>query len=339
MKKRTVYLLSIAIILLCLANVFLLVWNLRGRELFGGTHGKSEDSQCVNVLIVGDSIGAGDCIDNAQAKWDLQLQEWLESEYHVTCRMTNVSMGGNSSYAGYGRVAALQDGVDYDLAILCYGQNDAPDSFQENYESIIVALRDKYPGIKLISILESAQLEYTDKMKTIQKLCAYYDIPVADTIAAFEQSGYAYEDLTVDGTHPNQIGAGIYFDVVSDIIRKEADKEISSAWTYDVKNAGYFPVEDFKRVDDYTWKVKCGPLKGRIGLYRYYAEGSHKIIVRLDDRQELVEESAWGYEFKQAHFYEMSSDTYEIQESITVVFDSKESADDFLGLLVTDVKK
>ena len=61
--------------------------------------------------------------------------------------------------------------------------------------------------------------------------------------------------------------------------------------------------------------------------------------MRLDDRQELVEESAWGYGFKQAHFYEMSSDTYEIQESITVVFDSKESADDFLGLLVTDVKK
>lgn len=34
-----------------------------------------------------------------------------------------------------------------------------------------------------------------------------------------------------------------------------------------------------------------------------------------------------------------SSDTYEIQESITVVFDSKEAADDFLGLIVTDVKK
>ena len=146
-KKKTVYLVSIVIIFLCVANAFLLVWNLRGKELFGETHGKSDDSHCMNVLIVGDSIGAGDCIDNAQAKWDIQLQEWLEREYHVTCRMTNVSMGGNSSYAGYGRVAALQEGVDYDLAILCYGQNDAPDSFLENYESIIVALREKYPGI------------------------------------------------------------------------------------------------------------------------------------------------------------------------------------------------
>ena len=34
-----------------------------------------------------------------------------------------------------------------------------------------------------------------------------------------------------------------------------------------------------------------------------------------------------------------SSDTYEIQESITVEFDSKDAADDFLGLIVTDVKK
>ena len=49
MKKRTVYLLSIVIILLCVANAFLLVWNLWGRELFGGTVGKSDNSQCVNV--------------------------------------------------------------------------------------------------------------------------------------------------------------------------------------------------------------------------------------------------------------------------------------------------
>ena len=34
-----------------------------------------------------------------------------------------------------------------------------------------------------------------------------------------------------------------------------------------------------------------------------------------------------------------SSDTYEIEESITVVFDSKEAEDDFLDLIVTDVKK
>lgn len=33
-------------------------------------------------------------------------------------------MGGNASYAGYVRTMSLNDNVQYDLAVICYGQND-----------------------------------------------------------------------------------------------------------------------------------------------------------------------------------------------------------------------
>ena len=82
-------------------------------------------------------------------------------------------MGGNASYAGYVRTMALNDDVDYDLAIICYGQNDSADGFSTNYESIIQAIRSKYPGCSIISILESSQQTYTEKMTTIQSICEH----------------------------------------------------------------------------------------------------------------------------------------------------------------------
>ena len=82
-------------------------------------------------------------------------------------------MGGNASYAGYVRTMALNDDVDYDLAIICYGQNDSADGFSTSYESIIQAIRSKYPGCSIISILESSQQTYTEKMTTIQSICEH----------------------------------------------------------------------------------------------------------------------------------------------------------------------
>lgn len=66
--------------------------------------------------------------------------------------------------------------------------------------------------------MESSQREYTEKMTTIQSICEHYDILVADTIAAFNNSGKAYDDLTVDGIHPNDAGQEIYYETVKAVI-------------------------------------------------------------------------------------------------------------------------
>ena len=96
---------------------------------------KLEDGFDVNILIVGDSIGAGAGTKTAGNQWFEQLKSYLRKEYGIRVGMTNVSMGGNASYAGYVRVMALEDEEDYDLAILCYGQNDSPDGFEKTMKS------------------------------------------------------------------------------------------------------------------------------------------------------------------------------------------------------------
>lgn len=339
MKKYSSCILGILLILVCIMNVVLLTRFSGMNEPKADFYDKLHNQKDVNILIVGDSISEGACIENKADKWTYRLKDWIEAEYDVKCNMTNISMGGNTSYAGYGRVIALDDGVQYDLAIICYGQNDSLDHFRENYESIILALEEKYTGIDMISILESAQLTYTEKMDTIQELCDYYGIPVADTIAGFAESGYAYDALTDDGTHPNEKGAGVYFTVLSDVIQGELNKEITGEWVFDSESARFYAAEECKRVDDCTWKIKCGELEGRIGIYRYFAPGDYKIVVKIDDGQEIVEEGSWEYDFKQAHFYEVSGETYHIDDYISVIFESKERADDFMGVMVSDTYK
>lgn len=170
-------------------------------------------------------------------------------------------MGGNASYAGYVRTMVLNDDVDYDLAIICYGQNDATDGFSTNYESIIRAIRSKYSDCSIISILESSQREYTEKMTTIQNICEHYSIPVADTIADFNNSEKAYDDLTGDGVHPNEAGQEIYFETVKLVIEdnvaastgKMADIDVINADVHRFDNFIWYGVDtDFERVDDTT---------------------------------------------------------------------------------------
>ena len=96
---------------------------------------KLSDGFDANVLVVGDSIGAGAGTETDVQQWFKQLQSHLRTDNKASVSVTNISMGGNASYAGYVRTMALNDDVDFDLAIICYSQNDGTDGFSTNYES------------------------------------------------------------------------------------------------------------------------------------------------------------------------------------------------------------
>ncbi len=88
------------------------------------------------------------------------------------------------------------------------------------YEAMVQAIKNKYPNCSIISILESSQRDYTANITTIQSICEHYSIPVADTIAAFNNSGKAYDDLESAGVHPNDAGQEIYYETVKNVIDK-----------------------------------------------------------------------------------------------------------------------
>lgn len=300
---------------------------------------KLSDGFDVNILIVGDSIGVGDGTESAGQEWFKQLQTYLQTINKGNVSLTNISMGGNASYAGYVRTMALNDGVDYDLAIICYGQNDSTDGFSTNYESIIRALRNKYPDCSIISVLESSQREYTEKMTTIQGICEHYDIPIADTIAAFNNSGKNYEDLSNDGVHPNDAGQGIYFESVKAVIDanviestgKMTDCDVINEDVHRFDNFTWYDAEsDFERVDDTTFVLNV-TASGIMGIDYTYESGENKADIYVDG--ELFESPTvtFDYDSSQRHILVVSNECTAKTE-IKVVFTSKEQADGFYGM-------
>lgn len=307
--------------------------DIRDRDENDSFFQKLADGLDVSILIIGDSIGAGAGVETANGKWYALLQEELWKQYHVRAELTNISLGGNTSYAGYARAAALDDQAEYDLAIICYGQNDAIEDFSFNYELIIRTIKRKYPNCSILSILESSQREYTPKMQIIQQLADYYGYPTVDTITPFSKD---YDALTSDGVHPNDAGQRIYFEEVFRVIArcveeyrgKEPDlpSPINSGVT-DFDAFRSITASEFERINDLTYCVSIN-ISGTMGIDYNPSKSTDKTVeIYVDD---LLLDTL-SFDFGQRHIL-IVADHCEAREKIRIVFKTKEAADGFYGL-------
>lgn len=344
-NKGQIYKKGIAAVVITLIFVVmfsLLKWSVterRQKEQVDSFYQKLSDRLGVNVLVVGDSIGEGTGTQTDGRQWYVQLQKYLETLSHQPVSMDNVSMGGNASYAGYVRTEMLGNDKDYDLAVICYGQNDSAENFSQYYESIIRAIRKKYPDCAIISILESSQRDYSEKMVEIQNICNYYGIPVADTIAAFNNSGIAYEELASDGVHPSDLGQDLYYETMKAIIDenvlaktgKLTDVEAMNESVRDFDNFAWYSVaESFERENDTTFVMK-NTAKGILGIDYQFQSGDNKAEFYVDGKPHDTVEFTFNFGFSQRHIM-IVSDNCTVENEIKIVFATKEQADGFNGL-------
>lgn len=302
----------------------------------------------VNVLIVGDSIGAGSGASDADHRWANLLKTNIESKYGVAVTLTNVSMGGNASYAGYVRTMALNDGVSYDLVVLCYGQNDSKTNFSLYYESIIRAVKLKYPKASIICIQESSQKDYTEKMQTIQAIADHYGLPVADTIAPFQAN---YDNLVKDSVHPNDDGQQVYYETVMNVI----EPLVTARQGYDPENVAvvndrvtvfdtfqWFPVDQFTREGN-TFTLKTQTHGAILGIDYNFTSGANSCKILVDGVEYAAPEVTFNYDFSQRHIMIVNKwlegETVNVQSEIKVVFAEDEAgknqADGFKGLTIS----
>lgn len=304
------------------------------------------NSNSLKVLIVGDSIGEGAGASDPSLKWYKYLVPYMKETYGVDLEITNVSMGGNSSYAGYARVMELGDEEEYDLAIICYGENDEPEDFSLYYESILRAVSNKYPSCKLMTILESSQRDYTDKITTIQSLSAHYNAYVADTIAAFQDSGKSYDALCDDGTHPNDEGQKVYYETVRaqmDIFYLQKDQsmeravEVVNPEVVNFDKFVYCPAEDFQRIGEYTYELEMNASADILGIDYTIVKGENTIAIYADDLLINEKQVVWSHDFT-LRFMEKTADGCEINSKIQIVFSSEEQAEAFHGVIICGEK-
>lgn len=303
-----------------------------------------QDAHTVQMLIVGDSIGEGAGASDPSLKWYKYLIPYMEDTYDIKLDITNVSMGGNSSYAGYARVMELDAKDKYDIAVICYGENDRQEDFPLYYESILWAVRDKYPSCRLITILESSQRDYTEKMKAIESLSDYYGAYVADTIAAFRESNRSYEELCDDGTHPNDEGQKVYYETVRaviDGIYAQADEAIPQkpepvhAQIAGFQNFCYYPAEDFQKTDGNAYELEMKLPSGRMGIDYTTVKGVNLITIYADEQKLCEKEIGWDNDFT-LDFIEVVEDTCKVDSCIRIEFSSAEQMEAFHGVIVNE---
>lgn len=173
-----------------------------------------------NILVAGDSIGISSQASDRRYTWTNRLEEHISKEYGYKVRIDNISMRGNVSYSEYVRLMSIDNDVDYDVVVICTGENDSEDDFGIYYEALLRAAMNKYSNALIVSVLESSQPKHSNKIRQIKKLCKYYNIPMADMIRAFDKSGKKYSELSNDGIHPNDEGYEIYYNELRKVIEK-----------------------------------------------------------------------------------------------------------------------
>lgn len=184
---------------------------------------KLKENRDINILVAGDGISAQVLGTSYESGWVYKLQNYLINKYHCKANINNISVGLAISYQGYNEV--MKENLNnYDLIILCYGQNDRRildvKEFIVTYEALIRQIKVKNPNCDIIPIIESSLREYNGYTNAIIDISNYYGFNYADTIKGFNESGIAYSQLVTDGVFPNENGYDIYFNTIKDIIDK-----------------------------------------------------------------------------------------------------------------------
>lgn len=293
------------------------------------------------MLIVGDSIGIGTGASDLELKWYKFLPSFMKEKYGVKLDITNVSMGGNTSFAGYSRIMGLEED-DFDYVVICYGENDKLDDFPLYYESILRAAYWRYPESKIITILESSQREYTEKIKIIQELSRHYRAQIVDMIAAFNNSGMLYEELTDDGTHPNDKGQQLYYEAVRDaLVQIYSEEKISSVKEIlpvnteieEFRNYKFYDIEEFLDVNDIESELELTERIAMLGISYTPIMGENRIRLYADDILVLDKEFDWEYPFIQ-DYIELADKQKVKFSKLRIVFGSKEQREEFHGVVL-----
>ncbi|MCD9023650.1 SGNH/GDSL hydrolase family protein [Cohnella silvisoli] len=120
----------------------------------------------------------------------------------------------------------------YDLVFICYGQNDqgslTTEEFGAIYENLIRRIKHDYPYAEIVTLVESS-LQSETFPDVIKSLTKRYGLINVDTRQSFGKSALPYDQLTIDGVHPNNEGYKLYAQQIYDALSQEYDsgKQIS----------------------------------------------------------------------------------------------------------------
>ena len=281
----------------------------RGRDFYEKIKNKGE----VSILVLGDEVGLG---GGARKKktWPELLKNKLKDKYGASVSISNMSIQGATSYAGYAQVKTMSDSTKYDLVITCFGRGEEEKEFAFYSECMLRAIKERYENSSIIMIEEDLSNINKKLAATLEKIANHYK-------AAFAKVSEKLENL--------QEGQEIYANAILNTIGQESQKNRE-------KNE-----EEIPAINEETLKYnRCQFVQASematAERNRFSVKGNRaKLLV---DNKEIMIDLESLSKSQEKRIILPVTETLEAKSDISIVFENEESASRFKGFIFNYMK-
>lgn len=251
---------------------------------------KLENGYGTDILILGDSTAA-DADFSA-------LSEHLQSKYlsasGSAVNVVNLANADGNLLCDVLRVNEMPDKPDYDLAILCYGQNDSGNDVTQNFESLIVALKSRFPDCSIICTIEPGFHAITTELQAMTDVCSAHHVPVINLFSEFYDKGadsyFDYFDSSQTSLGEkgidewNTLLCALIDENVAQSTGKMDDRPLISRKSEEMAKLRFIPIDDVRvsRTDDTSYSLDF-KAKGASYILHKQDVGGSDVKVIADD--------------------------------------------------------
>lgn len=238
---------------------------------------------------------------NDNNNWVAQFFSTMQKGYTDTHGINSGSRG-SSAYYGYItlNLRALQSFEYFDLAVVCYGAHDDPETFSTYYDGLLRSLRNQNEKCEIYCMIEANKEGYNPNAEAVKQICALYGGICIDMNEYYNENGIDY-DSTLNGIEPNSYGDKVYHDAVMATIDKslsegrrvEADKRVNFSSTRDFDDFKYLGTAKMKKVSDTVYEFSSS---GRMAalVYKIDAKNGDNTKIYVNGKKVLDVNTKYG---------------------------------------------
>ncbi len=303
---------------------------------------KLEHGYDTDILILGDSTAADTDFS--------ALSEHLQSKYlSVSGSAVNVNNLANADgnlLCDVLRVNEMPDKPDYDLAILCYGQNDSGNNVTQDFESLIVALKSRFPDCSIICTIEPGFHSITTELQSMTDVCSAHHVPVINLFSEFYDKGadsyFDYFDSSQTSLGEkgidewNTLLCALIDENVARSTGKMDDTPLISRKSEEMAKLRFIPIDDVRvsRTDDTSYSLDFKAKGASYILHKQDVGGSDVKVIADDILYQFGKPC--GIKAPDGSYIIPIYEELSCEKDFTITFSSKELADGLEGFYLIE---
>lgn len=303
---------------------------------------KLENGYGTDILILGDSTAA-DADFSA-------LSEHLQSKYlsasGSAVNVANLANADGNLLCDVLRVNEMPDKPDYDLAILCYGQNDSGNDVTQNFESLIVALKSRFPDCSIICTIEPGFHAITTELQAMTDVCSAHHVPVINLFSELYDKGadsyFDYFDSSQTSLGEkgidewNTLLCALIDENVAQSTGKMDDRPMISRKSEKMAKLRFIPIDDVRvsRTDDTSYSLDFKAKGASYILHKQDVGGSDVKVIADDILYQFGKPC--GVKTPDGSCIIPIHEELSCERDFTITFSSKELADGLEGFYLIE---